>query len=137
MSDLLFQLTCKEGQDMDFEMRPYGVYIKTDEDDRIISINSSAFLHDTVGWTLIDEGHGDRYHHAQGTYLSKPIKDIRGIYRYKLIDGHVLERTGDEMDADWEEPTPQPDLATQVAELRESNRQLQEALNLLLSGEVE
>lgn len=63
--------------------------------------------------------------------------DDRGIYRYKLIDGEVLERTEDEMDADWVEPTPQPDLATQVAELRESNRQLQEALDLLLSGEVE
>lgn len=116
---------------------PHGVYVKTDEADRIIAINSDAFLHDTDGWTKIDEGYGDRYHHAQGNYLEKPIIDDRGIYRYKLIEGEVVERTEDEMDADWVEPTLQPDLATQVAELRESNRQLQEALNLLLSGEVE
>lgn len=122
---------------MEFENKPHGVYVKSDEADRIIAINSDAFLSDTDGWTLIDEGHGDRYHHAQGNYLEKPIIDDRGIYRYKLIEGEVVERTEDEMDADWVEPTPQPDLATQVAELRESNRQLQEALNLLLSGEVE
>ena len=122
---------------MEFENKPFGVYVKTDDADRIIAINSDAFLSDTDGWTLIDEGHGDRYHHAQGNYLEKPIIDDRGIYRYKLIEGEVVERTEDEMDADWVEPTPQPDLATQVAELRESNRQLQEALNLLLSGEVE
>lgn len=122
---------------MEFENKPHGVYVKSDEADRIIAINSDAFLSDTDGWTLIDEGHGDRYHHAQGNYLEKPIIDDRGIYRYKLIEGEVVERTENEMDADWVEPTPQPDLATQVAELRESNRQLQEALNLLLSGEVE
>ncbi len=122
---------------MEFEMKPHGVYVKADEANRIIAINSDAFLHDTDCWTKIDEGHGDRYHHAQGNYLSKPLMDDRGIYRYKLIDGEAVERTEEEMDADWVEPTPQPDLATQVAELRESNRQLQEALNLLLSGEVE
>ena len=116
---------------------PHGVYVKTDDADRIIAINSSAFLHETDDWTLIDEGHGDRYHHALGNYLEKPIINDRGIYRYKLIDGEVQERTDDEMEADWVEPTPQPDLATQVVELRESNRQLLEALDLLLSGEVE
>ena len=119
------------------ENKPIKVYVRTDENGRIIAVNSSVFLRDTDCWTKIDEGHGDRYHHAQGNYLSKPLMDDRGIYRYKLIDGEAVERTEEEMGADWVEPTPQPDLATQVAELRESNRQLQEALNLLLSGEVE
>lgn len=113
------------------------VYVRLDDTGRITAIDSSAFLRDMEGWVPIDEGHGDRYHHAQGNYLEKPIIDDRGIYRYKLIEGEVVERTEDEMNADWVEPTPQPNLATQVAELRESNRQLQEALNLLLSGEVE
>ena len=122
---------------MEFEMQPYGVYVKTDEKQRIIAINSDAFLPDMDGWVKIDEGFGDRYHHAQGNYLNKPIMDERGIYRYKLVDGEVTERTAEEMDADYDPPAPVPDLAEEVAALRESNQQLQEALNLLLSGEVE
>ena len=119
---------------MDYEMQPYGVYVKTDEKQRIIAINSDAFLTNTDGWVKIDEGHGDRHHHAQGNYLDKPITDDRGIYRYKLEDAQVVERTQEEMDADWVEPTPQPDLATEVAELKEKNAQLEEALQLLLEG---
>ena len=122
---------------MDFEMQPYGVYVKTDEEDRIIAINSDAFLPDTDGWVRIDEGFGDRHHHAQGNYLDKPIWDERGIFRYKLVDGKPVERTQEEMDADYDPPAPAPDLTAEVAALRESNQQLQEALNLLLSGEVE
>lgn len=115
----------------------YKVYVRVDADGRIVAINSSAFLIDKSGWIEIDEGCDDRHHHAQGNYLEKPHIDARGICRYKLEDGRVIERTTEEMDADWAEPTPQPDLASEVAELRESNRQLQEALDLLLSGEVE
>lgn len=122
---------------MDYEMKPHGVYVQTDEDGRITRINSSAFLPDTEGWTQIDEGHGDRYAHAQGNYLDKPLMDDRGIYRYKLVDGKPVERAAEEMDADYVPPEPQPDLAAEVAALRESNAQLQEALDLLLSGEVE
>ncbi len=47
-------------------MQPYGVYIRVDDAGRITAINSSAFLPDTDGWTRIDEGFGDKYHHAQG-----------------------------------------------------------------------
>ena len=122
---------------MDYEMQTYKVYIKTDETGRIITINSDAFLPDKDGWVLIDEGHGDRFHHAQCNYLPGPIMDERGVYRYKLEDGKPVERTQEEMDADYDPPAPAPDLATEVAELRESNRQLQEALDLLLSGEIE
>lgn len=122
---------------MEHEVKTYGVYLLTDESNRITAINSSAFLHDTEGWTLIDQGHGDRYAHAQGNYLDKPIMDDRGIYRYKLVDGVVTERTAAEMYEDYTPPEQPEDLAAEVAELRESNAQLQEALELLLSGEVE
>lgn len=122
---------------MEFKIKPYGVYVKSDRADRITAIASSAFLPDTDGWTLIDQGQGDRYHHAQGNYLEKPLMDERGVLRYKLEDGKPVERTEEEMEADYVPPTPQPDLAAQVAQLQESNRQLQEALELLLSGEVE
>ena len=86
----------------------YTVYIQTDDASRIIAINSSAFLPDTEGWTAIDEGAGDRYHHAQGNYFPKPIYEERGIPVYKYVDGEVLERTQEEIDADYHEPVPQP-----------------------------
>ncbi len=118
-------------------MQPYGVYIRVDDEGRIIAINSSAFLVDTDDWTRIDEGFGDKYHHAQGNYLDLPLRDGRGICRYCWDGQQVVERTREEMDADWVEPAPAPDLAAEVAALRESNQQLQEALELLLSGATE
>lgn len=91
---------------MEFEMKPYEVYVQTDDANRIIAINSSAFLKETDGWVLIDEGYGDRYHHAQGNYLPGPLMDERGIYRYKLENGKPVERTQEEMDADYTPPVP-------------------------------
>lgn len=82
-------------------MNPYIVYVKLDEENRITSVNSSAFLRETDGWTEIDSGFGDRYHHAQGNYFHQPVTDDRGIYRYKLVDGKPVERTQEEMDADY------------------------------------
>ncbi len=86
---------------MEFEMPPYIVYAKTNSGGYITAVNSSAFLPDTSGWTEIDRGFGDRYHHAQGNYFPQPIMDDRGIYRYKLVDGKPVERTQDEIDADY------------------------------------
>ena len=110
---------------MEHEVMLYQVYVKTDEFARITAINSSAFLPDTEGWTMIDEGHGDRYVHAQGNYLDKPIMDERGIYRYKLVDGEAVERTAEEMDADYTPPEDNTgsdegdsDLAEKVAALQ-------------------
>lgn len=89
---------------MEYEMQPYLVYVKTDDANRITAVNSSAFLTNTDGWTEIDSGYGDKYHHAQGNYFEKPIMDERGIYRYRLVDGKPVERTQKEMDADYVEP---------------------------------
>ena len=90
------------------EMKPYIVYARTDEDNRIIGIASSAFLSDATGWAQIDSGFGDRYHHAQGNYLPKPLMDDRGICRWKLEDGRAVERSEEEMDADYAaRPTPE------------------------------
>ncbi len=82
------------------EMQPYIVYVKTDEQNRITAVHSSAFLADTAGWTAVDSGYGDRFHHAQGNYFDKPLYDERGVCRYKLEGGHLQERTQTEMDAD-------------------------------------
>ena len=78
------------------------VYIKTDENNRITAINSEVFISDTTGWTEIDRGDGDRYVHAQGNYLPKPLTDDNGVYRYKYADGAVAERTAEEMSGEYD-----------------------------------
>lgn len=115
----------------------HKVYVKTDEKGRIVAINSGDFLTDLDGWVQVDEGMGDRYHHAQGNYLPGLIRDERGIFRYKLVEGQVVERTQEEMDADWEEPEPVPTDKERIAALEKDNANLKEALELLLSGVTE
>lgn len=89
------------------EIKPFGVLIKTDDENRVTAINSSGFV-DGDGWTQIDEGYGDKYHHAQSNYLPKLLTDERGVYRYKLVDGLVAQRTQAEMDADFDaRPAPE------------------------------
>ena len=99
------------------EMRPYIVYVKVDESNRVTSINSSAFLADVTGWTEIDSGYGDKYHHAQGNYFDKPLYDERGICRYKLVNGRPVERTQEEMNADYVPPEVKPTDAERISEL--------------------
>lgn len=110
------------------QLESYIVYVKSDEDNRIIAINSSAFLINTEGWTKIDRGYGDRYHHAQGNYFDKPIKDERGICQYKLVDGKSVERTQAEMEADWEEPVPAPSDAERIAALEAAMTAIEEGI---------
>lgn len=92
-------------------MDKYQVYIVIDGKNRIVSVDSSAFLSDTTGWLQIDEGTGDRYHHAQGNYFPKALYDARGIPRYAYVpdgDPKWRERTKEEMDADYVPPVSQP-----------------------------
>ena len=105
------------------EMKPYIVYAKPDDANRITAVNSSAFLRDTDGWEEIDRGYGDKYHHAQGNYFSQPIIDNRGIYRYKLVDGKPVDRTQEEMDADYVPPEVKPTDAERISQL-ESEKKL-------------
>lgn len=86
----------------------YKVYIKTDEANRITDVNSDAFFSDHTGWVEIDEGEGDRYHHAQGNYFDKPIYEEHGIPAYKLVGGQVVERTQAEIAADIAAMPPAP-----------------------------
>ena len=90
-------------------MNTYDVYVLVDGMNRIISVDSSAFLSDTTGWVQIDEGIGDRHHHAQGNYFPAPLYDDRGIPRYAYVpdgDPKWRERTKEEMDADYVPPEP-------------------------------
>ena len=111
-----------------------SVYVRTDDAGHIIDINSSGFLSDLTGWTEIDQGQGDKYHHAQGNYLPGPLMTDGGAYRYKLVNGKVVECTPEEIaeqeEANQPEPTPGTD-----PELAETVSELETALTVLLTGE--
>ena len=107
---------------------PYEVYVSADPAGRIYAINSSAFIFDTNGWVKIDEGYGDRYHHAQGNYLPGPLMDERGILRYKLEDGQPVERTQEEMDADYVPPVNQPSDKERITALEQAMTAIEEGI---------
>lgn len=93
---------------MEYIEQPYIVYARTDELGRITAVNSSAFIPADWG-TEIDQGYGDKYHHAQGNYFPQPIYTDDGIPRYKLVDGQAVERTEEEIAADRAAiPVPSP-----------------------------
>lgn len=89
----------------------YKVLVKIDNARSIIAVDSDAFVTEPDEWIQIDEGVGDRYHHAQNNYFPKPKYDERGIPRYTYVpDGSPKwrERTQEEMDADYNPPTTPP-----------------------------
>ena len=102
------------------------VYVLPDADGRITRIDGGITvgnIRDFTGWVLIDEGTGDRYNLCQGNYLPGPLMDDRGIYRYKLVDGKPVERTQEEMDADYVPPEIKPTDAERILQL-ESEKKL-------------
>lgn len=80
-------------------VKEYIVYVKTDNNNYIVEVNSSAFI--SSEWGLqIDKGFGDKYHHAQNNYFSKKIYTENNIPRYKLENGKAVERTQEEIALD-------------------------------------
>lgn len=112
------------------EIEKSKVYVLPDAEGRITRIDGGHTLSnikDIENWVLIDEGYGDKYNLCQGNYFDKPIMDDRGVCRYRsypfvdapsgeiiaryIKDGVeylILERTQEEMDADWVEPEAKP-----------------------------
>lgn len=116
----------------------YIVYIKVNSSGLIIDCNSSAFLTDLTGWIEIDEGSGDKYHHAQGNYFNSPLYTDGGAYRYKLMNGKPVECTAEEIaeqeEANKPEPTPTPE--ERIAQLEDENRTLTAQVDAL-SGQID
>lgn len=83
----------------------FKVYIKLDENNNIIEINSNVFINDLsgrvendlAGWVEIDSGADMKYLHAQNNYFDKPIITEYGVYRYQYVDGIVNELTDEEI----------------------------------------
>ena len=110
--------------------QPYKVLVRVDDAGRVVAINSDAFVEDANGWTEIDSGWGDKFHHAQGNYLESPLIDERGLFLYKLESGKAVKRSVAEVEADYQ---PQPTAPTQEERLSA----LEDAFNLLLDGATE
>ena len=96
-------------------MKKFKVYAKINSDSYITAIDSSAFLTDLIDWLEIDEGSGDKFHHAQGNYFDKPLKPENGVYQYKLEDGTARECTAEEL---AEQEAEENSIEQQIAELK-------------------
>lgn len=94
----------------DFERPKSRVYVLADAAGRVLRLEGERSLPaDLVSWVKIDEGYGDRYALAQSHYLPYPLFTTDGLYRYKLVDGVVVERSEDELKADRAaRPAPPP-----------------------------
>lgn len=111
------------------------VYILIGERNRIKSINSESFIDDTSIWTLIDEGEGTQYFHAQSAYLPSAVYTDDGIPRWKYESGECVLRTDAEIEADRAaRPAPAP---TEADRLRADVATLTAMLDALLRGETE
>ena len=107
-----------EFEEFDFS---YSVYVKTNSDEVITEVDSSAFILDTTGWVYIDEGIGDKYHHAQNNYLSAGLTDENGIFNYKLTDGKPVLRTAEEKTPELEHIATAQEIAELKAKLAETD----------------
>ena len=87
----------------------YQVFVYIDQMQRILDINSSLFLDDISGWTIIDSGEGNKFARAKNEYLPGPLYTEDGIPRYKMVDGKPVERTEAEIEDDRAAiPAPPP-----------------------------
>ena len=87
---------------MEFEMLKSHVYIKTDEQDRIVRCEGEYTLpSDLSGWFLIDEGEPcDKRNLAQSHYFPGGLYTMDGIPRYRWDGTQAVERTEEELEAD-------------------------------------
>lgn len=107
MKEIIMEQTCK-------------VLVRVDDAGRVVEINSDAFVTDSGGWVEIDSGRGDKYRHAQGNYLPRPLRDARGLFRYKLVYGKPVERTPEEIEGDYTPPEIRPTTDQRLTTLEES-----------------
>ena len=64
--------------------RKAKVFVKVNKDGFITQVDSDVFLKDKTGWTIYDEGEGERFVYAQTAYFEEPLVDEEGNFRYKV-----------------------------------------------------
>lgn len=79
------------------------VYVRLNEKEEVLELNSSIHLQNTEGWTLIDEGPGgDKYAHPQGNYFEEDqpsLHDELGRPNYKYVNNKLVLIPDDEKEA--------------------------------------
>ena len=101
------------------------VYVLCDSENRVLRLEGEYSLPaDLAGWIKIDEGYGDKFSLAQSHYCAKPLYD-GAVLRYKLVDGKVVERTAEEIEAD------KAKLPKTNAELESENAKLKQQISAL------
>ena len=125
---------------MNFETPKSKVYIKTDDQRRILRCEGGYTTpSDLTDWTYIDEGTGDRYNLCQSHYFDGGLHTMDGIPRYRWDGSKAILRTKEELEAD-RAALPQPKPTTLEARLTaleaeaEQAKADREALNILLGG---
>nr|DAK72117.1 MAG TPA: hypothetical protein [Caudoviricetes sp.] len=111
-------------------MQPLShVYALPDGQGRITRLEGEYSLPaDLTGWTLIEEGPAcDRLNLAQSHYLDKPLLTHDGLYRYKLADGAVVERSEEEMEEE-RAGRPRPEVQPTAQELMDAILELSQAI---------
>ena len=107
---------------MDFEMPKSHVYIKTDEQNRIVRCEGEYSLpSDLSGWILIDEGAPcDKRNLAQSMYFDGGLYTMDGIPRYRWDGSAAVLRTEEELEEDrTARPAPPPTTDERITILEE------------------
>lgn len=105
------------------------VYALPDGQGRITRLEGEYSLPaDLTGWTLIEEGPPcDRLNLAQSHYLPHPLLTHDGLYRYKLVDGAVVERSKEDLEAERAE-RPRPEVQPTAKELMDAILELSQTI---------
>ena len=126
---------------MEFEMPKSHVYIKVDEQGRILRCDGGYTTPaDLTGWIEIDEGTGDKYNLCQSHYFADGMYTMDGIPRYRWDGSAAVLRAEEELEADRAAiPEPKPsktveDRLTALEAEAEQAKADREAINILLGG---
>lgn len=109
------------------------VYALTSADSYITRIDGGYTIGNIAtpaDWVLIGEGYGDKYNLCQSNYFPKSLRTDGGAWRYKLVDGQVMECTQEEIAAQEKanKPVPVPTTEERLKELESQNQMLMECL---------
>lgn len=111
----------------------HKVYIKIDESNRVIDINSDLFITDFTDWIKIDSGVGDKYTHAQVNYLNDVLTTEDGYYKYKYENEKVVKRSEKEIAEDM---TENPTLKMRVANLEFTQAEQDDVISDILESQM-
>lgn len=90
-------------------------YVYTDESGRVLRGFSDDFEQPTDGAICINED-GGRHFELNGV-INPPLIDVRGVPKYKLVSGSVIDRSQTEMEADIIQTPSTPTLEERTAAL--------------------